>query len=154
MRYEEGTVVPQDFPQAVALYRTACISELAVGCSNLGRMYEAGWGIGQDLGQAVALYRTACDGGGGEGCYSVGMVYMLGRGVKKNEVEALKYFAKACDLKLQYGCDNYAKLKTGATIEVLRETGRINTESTNSAQVNIMRGAIRDAKRLRADQLK
>ena len=161
MRYEEGSVVPQDLPLAVALFRKACIGELAVGCSNLARMYEAGWGVPQDLGEAVALYRTACDGGGREGCYGVGMMYALGRGVRKNDDEALKYFEKACDLKSQYGCNDHAKLKTGATIEyreALGETERINTQSSDAARLNTMRdamrGVIQDAKRLSAEQLK
>lgn len=48
----------------------------------------------------------------GEGCTALGFSYVNGKGVKQDSKIAKEYFGKACDLKVQEGCDFYAKLKS------------------------------------------
>lgn len=76
-------------------------------------MYYFGEGVRQDKFKAVELYTKACDGGYALGCWSLGLMYEDGDGVRQNYNKALELYGKACDLKNEYGCENYARLKTG-----------------------------------------
>ncbi|MDR4464816.1 MAG: sel1 repeat family protein [Nitrospira sp.] len=59
--YDEGTGVPQDVVQAVALFRKACDSELPEACINLGVAYQLGIGVKQQDAEALKYYRKGCN---------------------------------------------------------------------------------------------
>ncbi len=101
----------EEFTEACELFRKACDSGNADGCSNLGVMYKNGQGIKQDYFKAVELYEKACSGGNAKGCFNLGFMYINGYGVKADIEKALNLFGQACEMKEQAGCQAYADLK-------------------------------------------
>lgn len=65
----------------------------------------------KDYQTALSLYKKACGAGYAVGCNNIGTIYANGNGVRQNDELGLKYFGKACDMKLEPGCENYARLK-------------------------------------------
>ena len=54
---------PQDYKEAVRLYRLAADQGNAVAQYNLGICYEFGKGVAKDLDEAIRLYRLAAEQG-------------------------------------------------------------------------------------------
>lgn len=60
--------------------------------------------------EIIQEFEKACHLNDGGGCFNLGLLYSNGQGVKQDYFKAKELFGKTCDLKLQLGCDNYAKL--------------------------------------------
>ena len=63
MMYRTGTGVPQDYAEAVQLFRLAANQGNAVAQSNLGMMYRTGTGVPRDPTKAARLLKLADDQG-------------------------------------------------------------------------------------------
>jgi TPR repeat protein len=110
--YAKGEGVQQDAVQAAALYHKVCEKGDGEQCWTLGQMYELD-GVMKDLAQAAGFYRTACDKSDVTSCNHLGWMYEWGKGVRQSHDGALSYYGKACEMKLEVGCKNYVRLKTG-----------------------------------------
>ena len=108
--YANGTGVPKDYAQAVALFRKGCDGGDPLGCVNLGELYQNGMGVAKDDVQATALYRKACDGGAGAGCDDLGEAYRDGTGVAKDVSKATTLYQKGCSLGEKAACDDLKRL--------------------------------------------
>ena len=61
--YEQGQGVPQDYKEALNLFRRAADQGFAAAQSNIGLAYANGQGVSQDYKEAVKWYRKAADQG-------------------------------------------------------------------------------------------
>ena len=86
--YEYGDGVPQDYKEAVRLYRLAAEQGYARAQFNLGVMYEYGHAVPQDYTKAVRLYRLAAEQGFADAQYNLGTFYGNGTGVVQDFVYA------------------------------------------------------------------
>jgi len=86
--YESGQGVPQDYAQAVDLYRRAANQGLAAAQFNLGLLYDNGQGVDRDYAQAAQWYLKAAEQGLPRAQYNLGTMYANGQGVAVNLVEA------------------------------------------------------------------
>ena len=95
--YATGVGVPQNFIEAVRLYRLAADQGNADAQYNLGVMYENGEGVLRDDVEAVRLYRLAADQGHADAQTNLGRMYAEGWGVAQEEMEALRWWRLAAD---------------------------------------------------------
>ena len=78
--YEDGTGVPQDFPEAVWLYRVAADQGHAKAQCSLALMYMRGIGVPEDFTEAKRFYQLAADQGYANAQHSLGIMYAHGFG--------------------------------------------------------------------------
>jgi uncharacterized protein len=97
--------VPQDYAEAVRLYRTAGSLGHAEAFHTLGWMYEKGRGVTKDATvasqfykEAAELRRKAADLGDAHAMQELGSMYLHGEGVSQNATEAKRLFRQAGDL--------------------------------------------------------
>ncbi len=76
--------MPQDYVQAVKLYRLAADQGYARAQTSIGTMYASGHGVPQDDVQAVKWFRLAADQGHARAQFNLGVMYEFGRGVPKD----------------------------------------------------------------------
>ena len=92
--YERGLGVPQDYAEAMKLYRKGAEQEDADSQFNIGAMYANGWGVPQDFLEAVKWYRKAAEQGDEGALIRLGNMYSQGQGVPKSYAEALKWIVR------------------------------------------------------------
>jgi hypothetical protein len=95
--YANGEGVPQDYVEAVRLYRLATDQGAAEAQYNLGIMYANGNGVPEDDVEAARWFRLAADQGVTEAQYNLGIMYANGNGVPEDDVEAARWFRLAAD---------------------------------------------------------
>jgi len=87
--YNDGTWVPQDYYEAVRLYRLAVDQGYVEAQHNLGVMHEAGNGVPQDHAEAVPLYRPPADRRHAPAQYNLALMHQNGTGVPQDHTEAV-----------------------------------------------------------------
>jgi TPR repeat protein len=87
--------VPQDYAEALKLFRRGAEQVYASSQKNLGLMYEKGWSVPQDYAEAAKWYRKAAERGYGPAQNLLAMLEAQGKGLAKDSVEAAKWFVLA-----------------------------------------------------------
>ncbi|MDE7136205.1 MAG: sel1 repeat family protein, partial [Muribaculaceae bacterium] len=95
--YYTGKGVPQNYTEAVKLYRMAAEHGNSSAQSELGWMYHNGYGVPQDYSEAVKWYRKGAEQGNAMAQNNLGSMYYNGYGVAQNYTEALKWYRKAAE---------------------------------------------------------
>ena len=95
--YTNGTGVPQDYTEAVRLYRLAAAQGHAGAQCNLAVMYDNGTGVPQDYTEAVRLYRLAASQGEAGAQCNLAMMYENGTGLPQDHAEAARLYRRAAD---------------------------------------------------------
>ena len=93
-----GHGVPQDYKEAVRLYRMAAELGDHHAMTNLGTCYSLGKGVDIDLGESVRWYRLAVERGNVMAMEKLAGCYHLGLGVERNTAEAVRLVSKAANL--------------------------------------------------------
>lgn len=95
--YYKGRGVPQDYAQAVDLFRKSADQGDATAGYNLGVMYEYGEGVAKDYAQAAIAFRRAADRGFIPAQTALGLAYYQGRGVAQDYTQAAVRLQIAAD---------------------------------------------------------
>jgi TPR repeat protein len=74
MLYYSGSKIPQDYPQALGLFTTACNAGHGSACAVLGAMYLRGQSVPRDFARSASLSQKACAGGDQGGCINLNTV--------------------------------------------------------------------------------
>jgi len=101
-KYYYGKGVPQDYAEALRLYRKSAEQGLAKAQDALGYMYLTGQGVPQDYAEALRWYEKAAEQGDAKAQFDLGSMYYYGNGVRQDYVEADRWCRKAAE-------QNYAK---------------------------------------------
>ena len=96
-RYENGTGIKKNLPQAFNWYLRSAKQGNAKAQFNLASMYEKGEGVKLNIPQAVHWYTTAAHNGDVNAQLNMGDRYSRGMHVPKNIKEAAKWYKKAAD---------------------------------------------------------
>jgi TPR repeat protein len=99
LMYENAEGLPQNFAQAMTLYRRSADSGYAPAQCNLGYMYETEAGADRSYKDAAFWYRKAANQGNAAAQYNLGLMYYIGRGteVPRNYKEAAAWQLKAAE---------------------------------------------------------
>ena len=73
--YDKGQGVPQDYKEAIRLYRLSAEQGNNDAQYNLGQMYSNGLGVPQDYKEAVKWYRLSAEQGVAQAQYNLGVMY-------------------------------------------------------------------------------
>jgi len=95
--YATGQDMPEDFVEAVRLYRLAASQGHEGAQNNLGLMYASGRGVAQNFTEAVRLYRLASENGHSGAQNRLGLMYATGRNVPQDFTEAVRLYRLAAD---------------------------------------------------------
>lgn len=95
--YKTGTVVPQDYVQAVSWLHKAAEQGNSDAQATLGVCYEQGHGVTHDYTQAVKWYNKAAKSENSSAQYNLGRCYYNGHGVKKDHAQAVIWYRKAAE---------------------------------------------------------
>lgn len=98
LRYERGTGVQINLPQAFNWYQRAANNGNASAQYNLASLYERGEGITRDMEQAKRWFLTAAENDNTSAQIVVGDWYARGVNFSKNTEEAVKWYKRAADL--------------------------------------------------------
>jgi TPR repeat protein len=110
-----------DYPRAVAAYRTAVAMGSAAAMNNLAAAYENGQGVPQSLPEAAKLYRRGAEGGDRFAMSNIGRMAEYGRGTQRDISEAAKWYKQAADLGDLFSNTKYANFMMDNTPGVPRE---------------------------------
>ncbi len=88
---------PQNYAEAVKLFRKAAEQGDADAQYNLGLCYDNGWGVVENKPEAVRWYREAAEQGISNAQYNLGWCYSHGEGVVEDKTEAVKWYRKAAE---------------------------------------------------------
>ncbi len=95
LAYEEGEIVPKDYPYAAQCYEKGLRPSEGAGCFNrLGALYFDGNGVPKDYEKAVSLLTKASEMGSKWGCDYLGKAYFYGLGVQQDYIRAREYLEK------------------------------------------------------------
>jgi len=97
LRYENGTGVKKNLPQAFNWYLRAAKNGNAKAQFNLASLYENGEGTKPNIQQAIHWYTTAANSGNTNAQVNLGNRYAEGRGVARNINEAARWYKRAAD---------------------------------------------------------
>ncbi len=97
LRYENGTGIKKNLPQAFNWYQRAAKNGNAKAQFNLASLYENGEGTKQNIAQAIHWYTAAANNGDANAQVNLGNRYAEGRNVPKNIREAAKWYKRAAD---------------------------------------------------------
>ncbi len=97
LRYARGEGVPQDFAEAVRLFREAAGEGEPKAMYALGAVYSAGDGVQQDAVAAARWYRKAADAGHAGGMFNMGALHAEGHGVRQDYEESARWYRRAAD---------------------------------------------------------
>jgi hypothetical protein len=97
LRYENGTGVKRNLPQAFNWYLRAAKQGNAKAQFNLASLYENGEGITRNIPQAMHWYNAAAQNGDANAQLNLGNRYAKGILVAKNINEAAKWYKRAAD---------------------------------------------------------
>jgi len=95
--YTNGEGVPQDYKEAVRLYRAAAEQGHAGAQKSLGDMYDDGSGVSQDYKEAVRWWRAAAEQGHAGAQNNLGVMYKEGTGVPQDHKEAVRWYRAAAE---------------------------------------------------------
>ena len=73
--YYNGKGVPQDYKEAVRLYRLSAEQGFAQAQHNLALMYEYGQGVPQDYKEAIKWYRLSAEQGYADAQHNLELLY-------------------------------------------------------------------------------
>ena len=97
--YHNGQGVPQDYAEAVTLYRKAAEQGNAIAQINLGFMCHNGQGVPQDYAEAVTLYRKAAEQGYAQAWNNLGWLYATAKDPRfRDPAQAVECALKAVAL--------------------------------------------------------
>jgi len=91
--------VPQDWAEAVRLFRLAAEQKNADAQLELGLCYANGDGVPQDWAEAVRLFRLAAEQNNADAQLELGVSYARGEGVARDLAEAVRLFRLAAEQK-------------------------------------------------------
>jgi len=95
--YEDGYLVPRDYPEAMKWYRQGAELGDSICQYNLGLMYHQGKGTSQDYREAVKWFRGAAEQGCAISRLQLAILYKKGLGVPENWGEAYKWATLAVE---------------------------------------------------------
>jgi len=101
--YEKGLGAPQDFKEALRLYRIGAERYDRIAFVHLGRMYEKGQGVPQDYRKAMEWYRKGGTARIPFAHQNVARMYEEGLGVPKDLVEAYSWYSIAINHRSSLG---------------------------------------------------
>lgn len=95
--YLDGHGTPENFSEAVRLFRE-CANMGNARCQNmLGFFYEDGRILSKNLIEAAKWHRKAAEQGNRKSQYDLALMYLDGKGVKQDSTEAAKWFVKSAE---------------------------------------------------------
>ena len=99
LMYENAEGLPENFPQAMLLYRRAADMGYAPAQNNLGVMFETKAGTERSYKDAAIWYRKAAAQGNAPAQFNLGLMYYIGRGsdVPRSFKEAAAWYLKAAE---------------------------------------------------------
>jgi TPR repeat protein len=111
LMYEKSEGLPQNFPQAMILYRRAADKGFAPAQCNLGVMYETEAGSDRSYKDAAFWYRKAAEQGDASAEFNLGLMYFIGRGsdVPRNRQAAAEWYRRAAEQGHAVAQDNLGK---------------------------------------------
>ena len=80
LKYHKGEGMPQNYKEAVRLYRSSAEQGFAKAQFNLALMYDRGEGMPQNYKEAVRWYRASAEQGHAAGQFALGLKCALGEG--------------------------------------------------------------------------
>lgn len=95
--YQVGHGVPQDYSEALRLYRRAVEQNDPMAQFHLGLMYYNGQGVPKDEAEAVKWIRRAADQGDAEAQFEMGGMYSVGAGVPQDYAETARWYRRAAE---------------------------------------------------------
>jgi TPR repeat protein len=87
-----------DFAKAVSLFRKACDSDTALGCSLWATTYELGAGVEADINQALRLHQRACDTHDAHGCTELARFHDEGKNLPRDAAQSVAFAKRAWDI--------------------------------------------------------
>ena len=108
LMYENAEGLPQNFPQAMILYRRAADMGYAPAQCNLGVMYETEAGADRNYKDAAFWYRKAAEMGNAPAQFNLGLMYYIGRGS-----DAPRSFKTSASWYLKAAEQGYAPAQNG-----------------------------------------
>jgi TPR repeat protein len=111
LMYEKSEGLPQNFAQAMILYRRAADKGFAPAQTNLGVMYETEAGSDRSYKDAAFWYRKAAEQGDASAEFNLGLMYFIGRGsdVPHNRQTAVEWYRRAAEQGHAVAQDNLGK---------------------------------------------
>lgn len=97
--------------QALRYFKSACQSDVASACYDLGVLYENGESVQKDEAKAKELYEKACQSKTPDAvaCNNLAVMYQQGRAVEADQDKAAQLYHRACELGSMLGCRNLAR---------------------------------------------
>jgi len=106
--YDTGIGVGRNPEIAYQLFKFACDSRIARGCSSLGRANSMGEGVPKNERLAALFFQQACDAGAAVACSNLAIAFAQGNGVAKDEERSFALFRQACTSGVPSGCNGLA----------------------------------------------
>lgn len=99
LMYENSEGLPQNYAQAMVLYRRAADKGFAPAQCNLGVMYETKAGPDRSYKDAAFWYRKAAEQGDASAQFNLGLIYYIGRGsdIPRGRKTAAAWYTKAAE---------------------------------------------------------
>lgn len=97
LRYEQGTGVTKNLPQAFNWYQRAAKNGHSRAQFHLAALYENGKGTARNMPQAIRWYTAAANNGDVNAQVDLGNRYAEGRNVPKSIQQAAKWYKRAAD---------------------------------------------------------
>lgn len=97
MVYYKGKDLPQDFKEALRLFRQAAENGLPEAHTALGVMYRNGEGVEQDPKEAMVLFKKAAEKGNPDAQFNIGIMHYAGEAGKVDFEEGAKWFKLAAE---------------------------------------------------------
>jgi len=112
LMYENSEGLPQNYPQAMMLYRRAADLGYAPAQCNLGFMYETEAGSDRSYKDAAFWYRKAAEQGSAPAQFNLGLMNYIGRGgeVPRSFKEAASWYLKAAEQGYAFAQNSLGKM--------------------------------------------
>lgn len=112
LMYENGEGLPQDYPQAMMLYRWAADKGYAPAQCNLGVMYETEAGSDRNYKDAAFWYLKAAEQGNAPAQFNLGLMYYIGRGndAPRSYKKAASWYLKAAEQGYVFAQNSLGKM--------------------------------------------
>ena len=126
--YQEGFGVPQDYAEAIRLYRLSAEQGYAPAQSQLGTMYEHGYGMPEDSAEAAKLYRLAAEQGFRVAQRNLGVMYYYGRGIIQDYILSHMWLNISASLGYEDAADARDIVSIKMTPDQIAEAQRLARE--------------------------
>ena len=90
-----GQGVPQNYKEAVKLFRLSAEQENIWAKTNLGWMHDHGYGVPQDRKKALRIYRLSAELGDIYAQYNLGIMHQSGKGAPQDDTSAHMWWSIA-----------------------------------------------------------